>query len=108
MGFKLKFWFTPGPDEAPIAYTAQGAGNFGSLVARKLSSELGYPVTCHPNAELPLNMNAGSSHVWRVTWFDESAEVYREGWAVLRESFPGDECSVCRQWHGLEVIHAAE
>lgn len=81
MGFKLKFWFTPAADRAPVVYVTQGAGSPGELIAAKLSRELGYPVTCHPNAVVA--QCTRGAHVWRVTWFDAQAEVYCEGWAAV-------------------------
>jgi hypothetical protein len=95
MGFKLRFWFTSAEQPA-VAFATQGAGAFGDLVARKLSREVGYPVTCHPNADLPLGMVAGSRHVWRCTWFDEKTETFREGHAVLAESFPVEVVTTTR------------
>lgn len=106
-GSKVSFWFTEGGNE-PIRYVTQGSGHLAGLVARKLSAELGGPVTCWPNAELPLNMVGGSPYVWRCTWFDDSTDTYREGFAAATEITPGTECSICRRWHGLEIVHAAE
>jgi len=107
MGFKLVFWFAESRSDAR-QFVTQGSGPFHDLIARKLKRELWAEITIWANSDLPWETRAGSRHVYRVTWYDPSTETNREGYAWLVESFPGDECSICRQWHGLEIVHASE